>query len=431
MAERRRPRAVVTGIGLITPVGRDIDTFFTALCAPRSGLVRPPADHVAAGLVDAVGIAVEVDPASVLPRHDVPVADRFSVMAVAAADDALADAGIKIGEDVDPLRTAVVMSTGAGGMQTFEQQAVAMDRKGVTGVTSYLYAGFLPNMSAARIAIKYGIRGFSSAISTACSASAHAVAEALRLISADEADVVVCGGTEASLGATGIAGFRNARALAKGWDDPTRASRPFDKHRNGFVLGEGGAVLVVERADLADARGAAGYADLTGWGSTTDAYHLVMPNPDGVSVADCMRVALASAGVDASEVGYVNAHGTATRIGDLAEAKGIQQVFGDDQPPVSSTKGVTGHLLGGAGAMEAAATVLALTHGRLPPTHNLDEPDERCALNHIRGTSRRERPRVAISNSSAFGGHNVSLVFESATTRRRRADEGTGDCAAS
>jgi 3-oxoacyl-[acyl-carrier-protein] synthase II len=431
MAERSGPRAVVTGIGLVTPVGRAVGEFFDALCAPRSGLVRPPAGHAAAGLVDAVGIAADVDPASVVSRTDAAVADRFSVMAVAAADDAIADAGIKIGQDVDPLRTAVVISTGAGGMQTFERQAIAMGTKGVTGVTPYLYAGFLPNMSAARIAIKYGIRGFSSAISTACSASAHAIAEALRLISAGDADVVVCGGTEASLGATGIAGFRNARALASGWDDPTLASRPFDKRRNGFVLGEGGGVLVVERADMADARGAAGYPDLTGWGSTTDAYHLVMPNPDGASVADCMRIALASAGLPTSAVGYLNAHGTSTRIGDMAEARGIQQLFGESQPPVSSTKGVTGHLLGGAGAVEAAATVLALAYGRLPPTHNLDEPDERCELNHIRGTSRRERPRVAISNSSAFGGHNVSLVFEPASTRLRRTEEGTGGCAAS
>ncbi|WP_326718425.1 beta-ketoacyl-[acyl-carrier-protein] synthase family protein [Streptomyces sp. NBC_00243] len=424
-------RAVVTGIGVVTPVGRDVDTFFDALCAPRSGLVRPPADHVAAGMIEAVGIAPDVDPFSVVSRTDAAVADRFSIMAMAAADDAIVDAGIKIGQDVDPLRTAVVVSTGAGGMQTFERQAVAMANRGVTGVTPYLYAGFLPNMSAARIAIKYGIRGYSSAISTACSAGAHAIAEALRLISADEADVVVCGGTEASLGATGIAGFRNARALATGWSDPTLASRPFDKRRNGFVLGEGGGVLVIERADSADARGAAGYADLTGWGATTDAYHLVMPNPDGASVADCMRIALASAGASAAEVGYLNAHGTSTRIGDIAEARGIQQQFGDNQPPVSSTKGVTGHLLGGAGAVEAAATILALAYGRLPPTHNLEEPDERCELNHIRGEARRERPQVALSNSSAFGGHNVSLVFEPASTRRRRTHEGKDACAVS
>jgi 3-oxoacyl-[acyl-carrier-protein] synthase II len=423
MIERSRPRAVVTGIGLVTPFGRGVDVFFDALCSPRSGLVRPPDDHAAAGLIDSAGIAPSIDPLSVVPRLDAAVADRFSVLAVAAADDAIADAGIKIGEDVDPLRVAVVISTGAGGMQTFERQAMALQERGVTGVTSYLYAGFLPNMSAARIAIKYGIRGYSAAISTACSASAHAVAEALRLISAGEADVVVCGGTEASLGRTGIAGFRNARALATGWSDPTLASRPFDERRNGFVLGEGGGVLLVERADFADARGAAGYADLTGWGSTTDAYHLIMPRPDGSSAADCMRIALAYAGLSASDVGYLNAHGTGTKIGDVAEARAIQQVFGDDQPAVSSTKGVTGHLLGGAGVVEAAATALAVAYGRLPPTHNLDQPDGRCDLNHVRGGARREKIHAGLSNSSAFGGHNVSLVFEPPSTRRRRADE--------
>lgn len=423
MGESTRPRAVVTGIGLVTPLGRSVSEFYRALCGPRSGVVRPPEGHPAAGLVDAAGIAVpDVDPMTVLKRTDAAVADRFSVFSIAAADDAIADAGLKIGEDVDPLRVAVIMSTGAGGLLTFERNALAMNLRGAPGVSSYLYAAFLPNMAAARIAIKHGIHGYSSSHSTACAASAHAVADAFRLISAGEADVVVCGGAEASLGRTGIAGFRNARALANGWSDPTRASRPFDKDRNGFVLGEGGGALVVERADLADARGAAGYADLTGWGATTDAYHPVTPDPDGRLLAECMRLALASAGRAAEDVGYVNAHGTSTRIGDIAEAQALRLVFGDRQPPVSSTKGATGHLLGGAGVVEAAATVLALTHDALPPTLNLDNPDPRCELDHVRFTARRESIDVAVSNSSAFGGHNVSLVFEKPSTRARRSE---------
>jgi 3-oxoacyl-[acyl-carrier-protein] synthase II len=277
-------------------------------------------------------------------------------------------------------------------------------------------------MAAARVAIKHGIHGYSSAVSTACSASAHAVADALRLIRAGEADAVVCGGAEASLGRTGIAGFRNARALATGWSDPRQASRPFDKDRNGFVLGEGGGALVVERADLADSRGAAGYADLSGWGATTDGYHPVTPDPDGRLLADSVRLALSSARLTPDQVGYVNAHGTSTRIGDVAEARAMRLVFGDDQPPVSSTKGATGHLLGGAGVTEAAVAVLALTYGVLPPTLNLDHPDPRCDLNHIRSAALREPIDVAVSNSSAFGGHNVSLVFERASTRLRRSE---------
>ncbi|MFF0018026.1 beta-ketoacyl-[acyl-carrier-protein] synthase family protein [Streptomyces sp. NPDC005374] len=419
---RTSPRAVVTGIGVISPLGTDVEEFFEALCLPRSGLVRPPAGHVAHGLTDAVGIAPDLDASALVPRHDVGVVDRFALMAVAAADAALADSGIKIGEDVDPRRVAVVASTGAGGMITFERQARSSGERGASGVSSFLYAAFLPNMATARIAIKHGIRGYSSAITTACAASAHAVAEAFRLISAGDADVVVCGGTEATLGGlTGVAGFRNARALASGWsEDPTAASRPFDARRNGFVLGEGGGMLVVERADFADARGAAGYADLVGWGSTTDAFHLIMPNPDGAGVADCLRTAVARAGLATSDIGYVNAHGTGTKIGDIAEAAAIRTVFGDEQPAVSSTKGVTGHLLGGAGVVEAAATVLAVARGLLPPTHNLDAPDPRCDLDHVRGSARPTQVRAALSTSSAFGGHNVALVFEPASTRLSR-----------
>ena len=419
-----RPRAVVTGIGLVTPVGRGAAGFFDAVCHGKSGLVRPPDGHTADGLVESCGIAPDIDPLTVVPRADAAVVDRYALMAVAAADDAFADAGLVVGEHVDPLRVACVVSSGAGGMETFEKQTWALRERGIAAVSPYLYAGFLPNMAAARIAIKYGIRGYSTASSTACAASAHAIADALRLIAADEADVVICGGSEGSLGPTGIAGFRNARALAGGWADPTTASRPFDLHRNGFVLGEGAGVLVIERAEIAEARGAAGWADLSGWGATTDAYHLVMPRPDGSAAAACMELALRYAGVGVSEVGYLNAHGTGTRIGDAAEARAIQQVFGADQPRVSSTKGVTGHLLGGAGVIEAAATVLALAERRLPPTVNLDDPDPKCELNHVRGDAVHEKVDVAVSNSFAFGGHNVSLVFTPpSTSRARRLDE--------
>ncbi|HET8683414.1 MAG TPA: beta-ketoacyl-[acyl-carrier-protein] synthase family protein [Micromonosporaceae bacterium] len=415
-----RTAAVVTGLGVVTPVGRGIEDFFDAVCAGKSGLVRPPDGHTAAGRVEAVGIAPDIDPLTVLPRTETRGADRFLLMGLAAAADAMADAGLRVGEDVDPLRVCVVVSSGAGGLTTFESQAIAHHERGQTAVSAYLYPGFLPNMPAARIAIRYGIRGYSSNIATACAASAHAVAEALRLIRAGDADVVVCGGAESPLGPTGIAGFANARALANGWADPTAASRPFDRGRNGFVLGEGAGILVVERRELADARGAAGYADLIGWGATTDAYHPIMPRPDGSGAAESMRRAIIDAGVAAGDVGYVNAHGTGTKVGDLAEARAIRTAFGDHAPAVSSTKSVTGHLLGSAGAVEAAAAVLALARGALPPTHNLDDPDPECDLDHIRGLPRLTRPVAALSNSFAFGGHNVSLLFGRPSTRRTR-----------
>lgn len=414
------PGAVVTGIGLVTPVGRGIEEFFSALCTPASGLVRPPEGHFAAGLVDALGIGPDIDPFDLLPEKDAPFADRFSVTAVASADEAIADSGIKIGEDVDPLRVAAIIATATGGTITFEQQALVQRDEGFEAVDRHLFNGFLPSMASARIAIKYGIRGPSYSIASACAASSHAVAEGLRLIRAGDADVVICGGTEGPLGPTGLAGFHNAGALATGWADPAAASRPFDKDRNGFVVGEGGGILVIERADLADARGASGYADLIGWGATSDAYHLAIPRPDASGIADSMRIALRNAGVAPGEIGYLNAHGTGTRVGDLTEVKAIRAVFGDDQPLVSSTKGVTGHLLGGAGVVEAAATLLAMAREKLPPTMNLDDPDSKCDLNHLRDNAVAKSVEIAMSNSFAFGGHNVSLVFGSPSTRRRR-----------
>ncbi len=289
--------AAITGMGLVTPVGCDVDEFFGALCEGRSGLRRPPEGHPAAGELDVAGISPDIDPVSVLPPKETRAVDRFVLLALAAADRAIADAGLQVGQNADPARVAVVVSTGGGGLETFEQYSHARAERGRPAVSPYLLPGMLSNMAAARIAIKYGARGFSTAIVTACAAGAQSVAEAFRLIAGGEADVVICGGTESPLHPTITSAFGNARALASGWDDPAEASRPFDKRRNGFVLGEGAAVLVVERAGHADARGASGYADVIGWGATTDAYHPTMPRPDGEGAAACMRQALATAGL--------------------------------------------------------------------------------------------------------------------------------------
>jgi 3-oxoacyl-[acyl-carrier-protein] synthase II len=269
----------------------------------------------------------------------------------------------------------------------------------------------LPNMGAARVAIKYGIRGYSSSIGTACAAGAQSVGEALRLLRADEADVVVCGCSEAPLFPTLADTFGNARALARGWADPIDASRPFDRARNGLVLGEGAGVLVLERTEHAEARGARRYADVLGWGATNDAYHPTTPRPDGSGAARCMSNALADARIDPGDIGYLNAHGTSTKLGDIAEATAIRALFGADGPPVSSTKGVTGHMLGASGVVEAAASVMAMLRGLLPPTFNLDDPDPECDLDHIRKDARPALVDRVLSNSFGFGGHNVSLVF--------------------
>ncbi|RAJ46195.1 3-oxoacyl-[acyl-carrier-protein] synthase II [Kitasatospora sp. SolWspMP-SS2h] len=403
--------AQVTGIGWVTPLGRAVPEVYRALAAGRSGLVAPPPDHPAAGWLRVAGIAPHVPATEVLPPTETRVADRFLLLALAAAEDALADAKLTIRQDTDPERVAVVLATGGGGLESYEQQAAGRRERGRAAVSPYLLPGMLSNMAAARIAIAHGIRGYSSAVITACAAGAQAVAEGLRLIRGGEADVVVCGGAEAPLHPTIAAAFDNSRALAAGWDDPTQASRPFDARRNGFVLGEGSAVLVLERAEHAAARGASAYAALAGWGAATDAHHPTMPRPDGAGAVSSMRAALRSAGLAPSAVDYVNAHGTGTKLGDRAEAAALREVFGDHRPWVSSTKGATGHLLGAGGAVEAAVSALAVAEGLIPPTLNLEQPDDACALRHVRGAAEHGVVRHALSNSIAFGGHNLSLLF--------------------
>jgi len=412
--------ATVTGIGLVTPVGSKVEEVFDALCAGRSGLRRPPEDHVVAGYLDVAGIAPAVEATEVLPPTDTRAVDRSVLLALAAAHDAIADAGIRVGTDVDPERVAVVVSTGGGGLETYEDFAARRRDRGRPAVSPYLLPGMLANMAAARIAIAYGITGYSSSISTACSSGAQSVAEALRLIRHGEADVVVCGGFDAPLHPTIAAAFSNARALARRWEDPRQASRPFDRRRNGFVLGEGAGVLVVERAADADARGVAGYADLLGWGAATDAHHPTTPRPDGAGAAACMRRAIADAGLAPSDVDHVNAHGTSTPLGDRAEALAINTVFGPHRPAVASVKGLTGHLLGASGVIEAVATALTVNRGVIPPTANLDDPDPDCDLDHVRGAPRTGPVRAALTNSFAFGGHDVSLLLAPPSTSTAR-----------
>ena len=415
-----RPGATVTGVGLVTPLGRDPVAFFEGLLAARTGLSTPPPGHPAHGWLEAAGIAPPVDPLEVLPPREVRGVDRFVLLALAAAKDALADAGLVVGRDADPERVAVVVATGGAGLESFELQSRRRFERGRPGVSPYLLPGMLANMATARIAIQHGIRGYSSTISTACAAGAQAVAEALRLIRGGEADVVVCGGAESPLHPTIAAAFANSRALAGNWSDPAAASRPFDSRRNGFVLGEGSAVLVIERIAHADARGVGGYADLVGWGGSSDAHHPTAPRPDGSGAAASMRLALASAGLATGDVDYVSAHGTGTESGDLAETRGLHAVFGADGPAVSSVKGCTGHLLGASGAVEAVAGVFSVACGALPPTANLESPDPACDLDHVRGAARTGPVGAVLSNSFAFGGHNISLLFAPTTAAARR-----------
>jgi 3-oxoacyl-[acyl-carrier-protein] synthase II len=411
--------ATVTGIGLLTPVGRGIDEVFDALCAGRSGLREPPADHPVARSVQVGGFLPEIDTTAVTAGPEAATLDRVVVLALLTAQDALDDAGIVVGRDVEPERVAVVIG-GVGGMATMERQVLRRAERGRAGVSPYLLPGILPNMPASRVAIRFGIRGYSSSIGTACASGAQSIADGLRLIRDDLADVVLCGASEAPLFGTFADTFTNARVLARGWADPTEACRPFDRRRNGFVLAEGAGLLVLERTAHADARAASGYADVVGWGATTDAYHPTTPRPDGSGAADCMRRTLADAGVQPADVHYVNAHSTGTKVGDAAEAAAIRSVFGEITPPVSSTKALTGHMLGTSGVVEAAACALVSGRGVAPPTFNLDDPDPACAVEHIRKAPLAVDAGWSLSNSFGFGGQNVSLLFSPPTTAALR-----------
>jgi len=415
--------ATITGMGLLTPVGRGADDVFDALLHGRSGIARPPEGHAAADSVEVGGFLpgelADIDPRTVQKGPDANTLDRTVVLALLAAADALTDAQLEIGTGADPARVAVIIG-GVGGMATLEAQVLSRAERGRAAVSPYLLTGILPNMPAARVAIRFGIRGYSSSVGTACASGAQAVADAVRLLRCGEADVVVCGASEAPLFPTFAETFGNARALARGWDDPAESSRPFDVRRNGFVLSEGAALLVLERTEHADARGAAGYADVSGYGATSDAHHPTAPRPDGEGAAECMRRTLRSGGVRPDDVGYVNAHGTGTKLGDVAESVAIGNVFGGHGPAVSSTKALTGHMLGTSGVVEAAASALAVGRGVLPPTYNLDEPDPACPLDHVRKSPREAPPAFALSNSFGFGGQNVSLLLGPATTTKRR-----------
>jgi 3-oxoacyl-[acyl-carrier-protein] synthase II len=408
----------ITGMGLLTPVGRGIDEVYDALLHGRSGIVKPPEDHPIAGSIEVAGILPPFDVGELTKGPDGKVMDRTVILAQLAAEDALADAGLTVGGNVDPDRIGVIVG-GVGGMATLERQVLARAERGRAAISPYLLTGVLPNMPAARVAIRFGLRGYTSAVGTACASGAQAIADAVRLIRCGEADVVLCGASEAPLFPTFAETFANARALARGWDDPTEASRPFDLRRNGFVLSEGAALLVLESTAHAIARGAAGYADVAGYGVNSDAHHPTAPRPDGVGAAECMRRAFVSGGVEPHQVGYVNAHGTSTKLGDVAESVAIGLAFGDHAPAVSSTKALTGHMLGASGVAEAAASALAVNAGLLPPTYNLQDPDPACPLDHVRKEPREAHLEYALSNSFGFGGQNVSLLFGPPSTANK------------
>jgi 3-oxoacyl-[acyl-carrier-protein] synthase II len=407
-----RRRVVITGLGSVTPLGNDVESTWDALVAGRSGA----ADITQFDSSDyAVHFACEVkgfDPTDYIDRKQARRMDRFAHLIVAAARQAEADSGITVDAEADRIGAAI--ATGIGGLKAFQDCYDELLERGPDRVNPFSIPEIIPNMGAAWVSMQLGTKGPLSSQCTACAASNMAIGDGLDAIRLGRADVMLCGGTEAPITEVGIAGFSAMRALSRRNDEPEKASRPFDTGRDGFVMGEAGAVVVLEELEHAKARDAKIYAELLGYGLSSDAQHITEPDPSGENPARAMTMSFGDAGVDPSEIDYINAHGTSTPLGDAAETRVIKLALGEEnarKTPVSSTKGATGHCLGAAGAVEAMFSILAIDRGVLPPTINYDEPDPECDLDYIPNESRKADVRTAVSNSFGFGGHNATIVI--------------------
>lgn len=405
-------RVVATGIGLVTPVGNDVPSTWAALLAGQSGAgLITQFDHTEFKTHFAAEVK-DFDPTRYVDKQQARRMDRFLHFAVAAAQEALADARFDMAQQ-DPRRMGVVMGTGIGGVHVLLEQYDIFRDRGPRRVSPFTVPGLMPNSAAAQISITIGARGPNLAIATACAAGTHAVGEAAELIRRGAADVMIAGGSEAGIVPLSMAGFENMGALSSRNDEPQRASRPFDAGRDGFLMGEGAGIVVLERLDRARSRGARIYGEIIGYGATADAYHITAPAEDGAGAAECMRMALADAGLAPAAVDYINAHGTSTPLNDAGETRAIKMVFGEHayRLAVSSTKSMTGHLMGAAGAIEAVFCLLVLRDQVLPPTINYETPDPLCDLDYVPNRARPARVNVAASNSFGFGGHNGTLIF--------------------
>ncbi len=404
---RGRPRVAVTGIGVKAPGGTDLESFWSTVRAGRS--VAGPLQVIDATNLP-VKIACEVldfDPLPYFGPKDVRRQDRVAQLGFAAASDALDDAG-DLGADPD--RCAVIAATGIGGLSTLEENCQRYYDGGPSRVSPFFVPMMMPNATAGVISMRFGWTGPSLCIATACAAGTNAIGEGVRLLRDGTSDAVLAGGTEFPLTPITIAAFWRMGALSKS-EDPEHASRPFDANRDGFVIAEGAAFFVLERLDRARARGTHVYGEIAGYGRNSDAYHITAPSPGGAGAAACMEQAIADAGITSADIGHVNAHGTSTPLNDAAEAEAIRKVFGDNRPPVTSSKGVFGHMIAGAGATEAAVALMSIRDGVVPPTANLERVGDDIDLDVVAGAERQIGSHPVLSNSFGFGGHNATLVI--------------------
>lgn len=402
---------------MVSPFGVGKEIFWKSLLEGKSGISTIENITLEGHTVHIAGEIKDFDPTQYMDSKDAKRMDRYTQFAVIAADEAIAESGIIAGENVDPYRYGVIVGAAAGGFDTFEKQHHTIIDRGPTKCSPFTVPMIISDMGAGRISMRHGAKGVNKAVVTACATSAHSVGDAFRSIQWGDADVIVAGGAEAVITRLGIGAFTSARTLSKHNDEPQKASRPYDKDRDGFVMSEGAAILVLEEMEHAKARGAKIYAEVVGYGQTADAYDIVAPAPDGAGAAKSMELAIADAGLKPEDVDYVNAHGTSTGLGDIAESQAIARVFGDldtnKKLKVSSTKSMHGHMLGATGAAESIVCIESINTGIIPPTINLDNQDEHVAnLNYVPHKPVNADVKVAVTNSFGFGGHNATLVFK-------------------
>ncbi|MFZ4727684.1 MAG: beta-ketoacyl-ACP synthase II [Pseudanabaena sp.] len=406
-------RVVVTGLGAITPIGNTVEEYWQGLVDGKNGITDITRFDTTDHECRVGGEVKDFDPLAYVPAKEARRMDRFAQFGVSASIQALRDANLEI-TPLNAPQIGVLLGTGIGGLQVLEDQHEIIRTKGPSRCSPFMIPMMIGNMAAGLTAIHTGAQGPNSCTVTACAAGSNAIGDAFRLVQSGFAQAMICGGTEAAITPLGFAGFASARAMSRRNDDPAHASRPFDKDRDGFVMGEGAGILIIENLEQALARGAKIYAEIVGYGCTCDAYHMTSPSPNGEGAVRAMTLALKDGDITPEMVDYINAHGTSTSANDSTETKAIKKVLGDHayKVAVSSTKSMTGHLLGGSGGIEAVATVLAVKNNIAPPTMNLENPDPDCDLDYVPNQSRPMTINVATSNSFGFGGHNVTLVFK-------------------
>ena len=409
-------RVVVTGIGAVTPIGNNIDEYLIGLQSGLNGVSNitlfNAEEHPCKFGAEVKNLQLE----KFIEPKEAKRWDRFSQFGVIAAKQAFIDSGLEINEN-NAGRVGVIIGSGVGGLLTMESQAQLLSIKGPKRVSPFTVPMMIPNMATGLAAIAIGAKGPSSSVSTACAAGSNAIGDAFRILQLGKADAMICGGAEASITPLGVAGFASAKALSFRNDSPETASRPFDAERDGFVIGEGSGILILETYEHAKSRNAKIYAEIVGYGTTCDAHHITSPSPGGTGGAQAIKIALEDGNLEIDQIDYINAHGTSTSANDSNETAAIKSIFKDKSYliPVSSTKSMTGHLLGGSGGIEAVACILSLTHNFIPPTINYVNPDPNCDLDYVPNNARDAQIRVALSNSFGFGGHNVCLAFSKLT----------------